>query len=361
MPDRAIVHPTVAALRPAFLDDGRPRDRLARAMSLMDGTHPAMAAFADAARAATRGGRDACGMGVRAAARLDGASIAQSQQFFGCFNPSRRRDLAAWQFDVLRDARVDGAVAAHVDGTLDLVDPGGERRVGTWVFPADHANAHGMLRLHGLEAWGDLPDGVAVQVWPTPGTLDRLGPVVTRAAALGARSAAAWPADGAATLADHLAREGLAACAVAVRFPDLPDPWAAPFAPASDWDDALAAVALAAGLDRYADVRVNVYGVVAPAGRDRLPVPAAPDADEAAYARVVLGADLRTTDPARIAAYLYGDAVVATNGHPPVGMSPFAGIAAAHALVGDAIARRDLSLSDAFRVPSRDLLDGAFG
>jgi hypothetical protein len=48
-----------------------------------------------------------------------------------------------------------------------------------------------MLRLHGLEAWGDLPQGIAVQMWPSPGNFDRLGPVVTRATALSLRSAVA--------------------------------------------------------------------------------------------------------------------------------------------------------------------------
>ena len=62
-----------------------------------------------------------------------------------------------------------------------------------------------------------------------------------------------------------LAEEGLAAIAVATRFPHLTTPWAVPFAPAPDWHDALAHIATRAGVARYADMPVNTYGVVAPA------------------------------------------------------------------------------------------------
>lgn len=360
MNGRSLIHATLDALAPTFTDDVRPRARLAAAMPLLDGSHPAIAAFADAARASTRGGRGAFGIAVRTTARLDGATIAEAQQFFGAFNPSRRLDLSTWQFDTLRGAGTPGEVARHVGETLELLDPGGSRRASAWVFPADHANAHTMLRLHGLEAWGDLPDGVAVQVWPTAGNLARLGPVLTRATALGFRSGLAWPDRREPTLADHLVREGLASHAVSARFPGLSDPWSAPFRAPDDWDDALATVAAAAGVARYADMQVNVYGVCAPAGDVRLPVPMVLDDDEAAYATAVLAADLDTSDPARIAAYLYGDAVVAMGGHPPAGMSSFAGIAAAHALVGKALARLSLTLPSALRLPAATLLDAAF-
>jgi hypothetical protein len=91
-------------------------------------------------------------MAVRSVARLDGATIAESQQFFGAFNPTRRRDLSEWQFEALRAFRVTEAIACHASATLDLLDPSGERCIHTWVFPANHANAHTMRRLHGLEA-----------------------------------------------------------------------------------------------------------------------------------------------------------------------------------------------------------------
>ena len=358
---RAIVYPTLDALSPVFLSDTSPRARLATAMPLLDGTHFAMAAFAAAIRAATRGHHGGFGLDVRLAARLDGATIAEAQQFFGAFNPTRRRDLSTWQFAALNASRVAEVVAGHATATLDLLDPGGVQRVNIWVFPADHANAHTMLRLFGVEAWGDSPGGVAVQLWPSPGNIARLGPVVTRAVALGMRTTFAWPTDRPPTLADHLAREGLATLAVATRFPNLPNPWAAPFTAAPDWDDVLATIAATAGIATYAALPVNVYGVVAPAGDNRLPTPVPPYTDESAYARAVLAADLQETDPSRIAAHLYGDAIVAMNGHPPVGMSPFAGIAAAHALVSGAMTQQRIDLPTAARLPTADLLDGALG
>lgn len=360
MSSRAVIHDTLDALATVFLSESSPRTRLASAMPFLDGTHLATADYAIAARDAARRHRGGYGLDVRSVARLDGATIAEAQQFFGAFNPTRRHDLSAWQFEVCKSARVSNIVAVHTDATLNLLDPGGVRQVHTWVFPADHVNTHTMLRLYGLETWGDLPGGVAVQLWPSPGNIDRLGAAVTRAVALGTRTNFAWPTERLPSLADHLAREGLASLTVAARFPDALNPWSAPFTPASDWDHALATIATAAGVARYADLPVNVYGVVAPAGDSRLPIPVTPDAAEEAYARAVLSADLHETDPIRIAGHLYGDQIVALTGHPPVGMSPFAGIATAHTLVSEAMARQRLSLSSAVRLPTADLLDEAF-
>ena len=207
---------------------------------------------------------------------------------------------------------------------------------------------------------GDLPDGVSVQVWPSRGTINRLGPVVTRAVALGVRSARAWPERRAPKLADYLAREGLASLAVAARFPDLPNPWAAPYIEATDWDSALADIVSVAGVGSYADLPVNVYSTVTPAGNVRLPLPVVPDAAEADYSSAVLGADLRTADSAWIDAYLYGDAVVTMTWHPPAGMSPFAGIATAHAALPHVVRRRGIDLLEAMGLAPDDLLDGAF-
>ena len=148
---------------------------------------------------------------------------------------------------------------------------------------------------------------------------------------------------------------------MATRFPHLTIPLAVPVAPAPDWHDALAHIATNAGVARYADLPVNIYGVVAPAGDRHLANPVALAPDDSDYARAVLQADLGATDPARIAGYVYGDAVISTTGHPAVGMSPFAGIAMAHTLVQATIARRGLTLVDAMRMATNDLLDGAFG
>ncbi len=361
MNGRVTSHPTLDALGPAFAPGLTARERLEVARPLLDGSHPVMAAFAMAARDATRGGLDGCGIAVRVAARHDGGTIAEAQQFFGCFNPTRRPELSAWQFAAMREADLSAIAARAASTALDLVDPGGHRTVGIWLYPVDHANAHSMLRLHGLEAWGDLGGVVALQAWPSPGTVRRVGPVVTRAVALGVRGALAWPDGRPPTLADHLAREGIASHAVGAAFPALEHPWAAPFTPAPDWDDALRIVATTIGVASYAEVRVNTYGTVLLAGDDRYPSPPVPDADDLAYARAVLLDDLSARDPARIAGYLYGDLIVAHSGHPPVGMSPFAGLTAAHAMVGESITRRGLDLASACRMPAADLLDGAFG
>lgn len=361
MMNRVRTHSTLEALRPLFTGTFAPRERLARARPMLDGAHPTTMAFAAAAREATRGNRGGFGMAVRSAARLDGATIAEAQQYFGLFNPTRRRELSAWQFDALDDARVPELVARQAAATLEVIDPNGGEPLDTWVFPADHANAHSMLCLHGLEAWGDMPQGIAVQVWPSPGTLNRLGPVVTRATALSVRSRTAWPTGRDPTLADHLVREGLAALAVSLRFPNLPRPWAAPFTPSPDWTEALARVAAVANVASYADFPVNIYGVVAPAGAPRMPAPTAFDDDDLTYARAVLRDDLGATDPTRIAGYLYGDVVVSMAGHPPVGMSTFAGIAASYAIVSEAVMHRRIHLPAALCLPTADLLDEAFG
>ena len=93
------------------------------------------------------------------------------------------------------------------------------------------------------------------------------------------------------TLRDMLRLEGRATELVKGCFPSLLTPQFLAFSAPDDWCAALAHAAELCGVETYDDLRTN---------------------------------------PARIAAHLYGDEVVAPQGHAGVGVPPFGGVAVAH-------------------------------
>lgn len=217
------------ALEPLFMSTLPARSRRDRARPFLDGSDPTMRGFHSAMRESSASIR-----AVRDTARLDGSIIIASQQFFGLFNPSRNRTLTKWQFGTLRNENALGIVEQTLRAALDFLSvPGRAHPIAsatTWIFPADPSNAHTMLSRQGLEAWGDAPGAVALQLWPSPGNLARLPPVTTRAMALGYRSAMTGPTS-TPTLGDHLVREGLASSLVRELHADRGTPRAIPFYP----------------------------------------------------------------------------------------------------------------------------------
>lgn len=207
-----------------------------------------------------------------------------------------------------------------------------------------------MQRNAGLSVFGG-GDGLAAEVWPSAGNLARLGPALARGLALAAR----WAASGAErsyTLRDALAAEGLAAALVGQLFPELPAPWLVAHAAPPSWPADLQAVAELYGAASYARVPANNYGQSE--WRDLAPPPAAAplDAEELAYAEHVLAGALYASDPRTIAAHLYGDAIIAEQGHPQAGLPPYAGFELAYRLV----LRAGAPLSSATGMPSAALV-----
>ena len=288
---------------------------------------------------------------VMAAALRDGYDLRVAQQVYGLFSPSRKIRASAWAIEQLRAARAFERAAellaraaellgrAHCPATLRLA-----------IIPADPSNRNLMQRNAGLSMFGG-GDGLAAEVWPSAGNMARLGPALARGLALAVR----WAASGAErtyTLGDALAAEGLAAALVARLFPELPAPWLVAHAAPPSWPADLQAVAELYGAASYARVPANNYGQSE--WRELAPPPeAAPlDAEELDYAEQVLAGAISANDPRTLAAHLYGDAIIAEQGHPQAGLPPYAGFELAYRLV----LRANIPIGAAIGMPSSMVL-----
>ncbi len=342
------------ALEPLFMSTLPARTRLDRARPFLDGSDPTMHGFHRAVRRSSASMR-----AVRDTARLDGSTIMSNQQFFGLFNPSRNRTLTKWQFDAFRSEDARGVVEQALLTAIGFLSLRGRTHpistVTAWIFPADPSNAHTMLSCHGLEAWGDTPGAVAVQLWPSRANIARLPLVTIRAVALGYRSAVTGPISSP-TFAEHLVREGLASTLVCDLHAGPGAPWAIPFTRPSDWHDTLRSIAQVSGFESYANLPVNVYGVTAPAGADHLPDPPMVNAERMALIQARCMEARGTVDPVEIAGLLYGDEPLAMNGHPVLGLPFASGFAVAHSVVSAGLRRVGCTIAEAFHLPTYELV-----
>jgi hypothetical protein len=120
--------------------------------------------------------------------------------------------------------------------------------------------------------------------------------------------------------------EGLAALHVEATFPGLSvPPWAVTFTAPSGWEKELQHVANLHGFAQYSDLITNVFGHRESVGDVRPPKPESMDAETLAYAIEVIRPLSPSNDPRVIASSMYGDTLVAPQGHPTVGMHAFAG------------------------------------
>ncbi|HEY1011366.1 MAG TPA: hypothetical protein VGE07_01595, partial [Herpetosiphonaceae bacterium] len=151
--------------------------------------------------------------------------------------------------------------------------------------------------------------------------------------------------------------EGLAAAFVAARCPErAADPWRVVFATPPGWEEDLQAVAALHGKDSFADLPFNIYGSWGVMGAERPPEPLPLAPDELAYSAGLLAGLLDATDPALIAAALYGDELVAANGFPTLGLSAYAGFHVAWAAVRRHAERAGADLAAQFALPAAELL-----
>ncbi|MBV9789744.1 MAG: hypothetical protein JOZ51_16275, partial [Chloroflexi bacterium] len=164
--------------------------------------------------------------------------------------------------------------------------------------------------------------------------------------------------EGLLTLGDWLVLEGLSAAFVeAAGAPLNTAPWLVAFAKPDDWDQALAHVAQFYQLASYNDLVVNVYGGQVPIGSERPPQARPLDVEDVEYATEIIKAALDVTDATTIAAYMYGDAIVAMQGHPAVGLPPYAGFEVGYRLVQAYLRQSEQRLSEAFVMSSREILE----
>ncbi len=346
-----IVHDTLSLLRPYFTIRTRPKELFARVQATLVAPGGLFDALSPINRARSRGGFD-----VMEAAQHDGYEVLFGQQIWGLFNPTRKIEASVWEFAQYADADILGRLSSWLQTfAAFFAAVAAPERVECYLLPADPANRTFMITAHGLSCFGGVPGYLAVRVWPSAGNLARLGPALARVFAHNLRWANA-PRSEPATLGDLLVLEGLAAAFVAEIFPALDAPWLVAFRAPDDWDAALQSVADMYAVPRYDDVLVNVYGSTAPVGADRPPRALPLSAEELEYAHAVIGGALDTSDARLIAAHLYGDELLAAQGHPTVGLPPFAGFEVGYRLIRAYLDRTGERLPQAIGKPTVEIL-----
>ena len=276
---------------------------------------------------------------VMSAAQQDGYDVMTGQQIWGLFNPTRRRDVSAWEFELFEAHQVMDVAQASAQ-TLAQQMPIGDMEV--YVFPADPANRSLMVFSHGLSAFAGVPGALHLQIFPSEGNIRRVPAALARLLVHQLRRE--LPLN---TLRDWLLTEGLAACFVETNFPEEELPWLASFRKPDDWDNTLTDIARRYGLNSYDEMTVNVYGSFSQVGAERPPmVHALPD-DELTYVQEIASGALDESNPNRIAAYLYGDELIAPQGHATFGLSAYAGFEVAYRLVKARLEEAGLPLADA--------------
>jgi uncharacterized protein YjaZ len=290
------------------------------------------------------------------AAQHDGYEVLFGQQGWGLFNPTRRIEASAWEFEQYADVDLLGRLSDWLRAFAEHFPHSGQPvRIECYVLPADPANRAFMITTHGLSCFGGVPGYLAVRVWPSRGNLTRLRPTLARIFAHNLRWANV-PWIESVTLGDFLVLEGLAATFVAELFPEQEVPWLVAFRAPDDWNAALQSVADIYGVPRYDDLLVNVYGSTTPVGSERPPRALPLSAEELEYARAVIGGALDTRDARIIAAHLYGDELLAAQGHPTVGLPPFAGFEVAYRLVRAYLEHTGERMSEAIGKPTEEIL-----
>lgn len=351
---RIIVHDTIAQFQPLFTSRARPKELFSHAEQIFS-PHGFMSRLNHELADRRRNGFD-----VMSAAQHDGYEALMGQQGWGLFNPSRSRDASDWEFaqyeqaailqqierattDCVQKLELTEALAAHLP------------QLQCFLMPADPANRTFMALNHGLSAFGGAPGYLLLRVWPSPGNLARIPAVLARLVATNVRQA--LRSEGLLTLGDWLVLEGLSAAFVeAAGVPLITAPWLVAFAKPDDWDQALAHVAQFYQLASYNDLVVNVYGGQVPIGSERPPQARPLDPEDLEYATEIIKAALDVTDATTIAAYMYGDAIVAMQGHPAVGLPPYAGFEVGYRLVQEYLRQSGQRLSEAIVMSSREIL-----
>lgn len=346
------VHDSLDALRDLFTDALQPHEKFRRARPLL---FDPGAAIRPVYQARARHGRSWPALEVMTVAGCDGLEAASATQGWGLFNPARSLEAAAWEFEQYAALDVRGlaqAILARLAQILALPDA----QVDCLLLPCDSANRSLMAFSHGLSVYGAAPGLILLRLWPCAANLQRLPAALARAWAQTLRHLV-FGRETLRRLADFLVMEGLAAALVARLQPKLSAPWLATLAKPVGWDDELARIARCwYGPEDYSDLVTNVYGAQLVMGLLRAPPARALDAETLALTLAIMGENLDSSQAVHIAAQVYGDELLAHNGHPPAGLPAWAGFEVGQRLVQDWLYRTGGSLGDLLVTPTAQII-----
>ncbi|HLZ62887.1 MAG TPA: DUF2268 domain-containing putative Zn-dependent protease [Ktedonosporobacter sp.] len=349
-----LVYDTIALLQPIFTLRARPKEVFAQAQEPIFGQH-GLNSLMPLERHSLE--RMLGGYPVMQAVKQDGYDVMVGQQAWGLFDPGRSKDASEWQFSqflarhVLETLRTSLHTCAEI-----LPSPAALAHIECLLLPADPTNQNLMVMNHGLSGFAGLPGYLFLQLWPGTGNLARLGPALARLYLHNLRWALT-PTTQTITLGDMLVLEGLSAAFITTMFPDIPSPWLVSIRQPDDWQETLSHVARLHGVNSYDEIKCNIYGMQFLIGDAPRPPTAQPlEPDELEYVRDLIDRALTTTDARLIAAYLYGDELTALQGHPTVGLPPYAGFEFGYHLVQAYLQQSGQSLAEAIATPSQEIL-----
>ncbi|WP_135555141.1 DUF2268 domain-containing putative Zn-dependent protease [Paenibacillus cymbidii] len=294
-------------------------------------------------------------LSILSAVRSDGLDLIEAQQQYGLFNPTRNVEATIWSFNESERLQLESRVARTL-GLIAEVIPSSllPEKLVVVILPADCANGTLMLNGAGVSCYGRTPGYLFLRVWPTPGNLNRLAYALARSFIHGIRRQAQHSV-AAVSLGEAYVMEGLAATFIEGMFPDASHPALAGFQPPTDWNEALAAIAGYYGKASYDDVLVNIYGTRIHAGSMRAPEAVPLTEEELEYAHAIITAQANRTEANVVAAYLYGDPLVAAQGHPSYGIPHLAGFEVGYGVVKQYLALSGIPVGIALSADWRDI------
>lgn len=257
-------------------------------------------------------------LAVYEATQRDGG--VQGRQGWGLFNPTRNVSVSAWELDRMIEHEIFNRVATWLNAWIPA-----ELNLTCMLVPADPANEGLMVWNSGLSCGGLSHDYCSILLYPSDDNLARLPVAVGRMAA---HNIWIQAHDDVLRLRDWIELERFAQEFVAERMPLDRPVWQIALTPPDSWEQTLDQLRVMYAVPTLADMPSNVYGSQVQVFGEPLLRPTPLDADEIEYSRSIIEPHLDSTDPRMIAACLYGDEVVGKQGHPTLGLSPFAGFQA---------------------------------
>ena len=333
------VHDTLSVLEPLFTERHHPKDLFKLARPL----------FYDDDGLLRRLQKQSVTLlyNVMQGGELDGYDAGFGRQAWGLFNPTRKPEVTRWAFERFVELDVLRLLNKQLNALALQIDVPPLIELNVYLMPADPANRTLMLRSHGLSLYAGSPGTLLLQLWPSEGNLQRLRPMLARGLVHTLRQGVSE----AETLADCFVLEGLATQFLQEMSPETVQPWLTAFQAPTGWKNDLDHVAKFYDLPNYDALKTNIYGTE----ESSAPVPQALplDADELDSAKALILESHSETHPAIVAAHLYGDELVAPQGHPGVGMPAYGGLELSYQLFADDLAP---DFSEALIAPTSELL-----
>lgn len=242
-----------------------------------------------------------------------------SQQGFGLFNPNRKIIASQWVYQRFAELGIESQIKDMLLALADELKPLPETLT-VFILPADPANRRTMLRDYG-QAYFVASDMLIIQLWPSAGNIALLKAQLAKVLA----QLSFQKEQAIRSLADALTMQAQIAGFVKKVCPEITSADFLTVQAASDWQAVLAELASLYKAPNYDAIPSNIYGSDGSAVSALAPIIKLTQ-EELEFAFELLAANLTETNVAKIAAFLYGDEMVISQGHEAQAMPNYAGL-----------------------------------